>query len=187
MIKHRCNLLTSISTQPQPPVYASICYINRLRPSICVSLWLYCAALKMSNLHHYCHESLRESTWTRAGTVGLTEDPQPSFFHRGAVAVCLCCGVTCLCVCLYSCHWAFSFFCHLLSAGIFAFKCSRAEEIFNMLQEVMHSHSISVVEEAVLEPSPQALTSTGTYIPDLLSVRGFTLWGGLCQKSHFSN
>lgn len=89
MIKHRCNLLTSISTQPQPPVYASICYINRLRPSICVSLWLYCAALKMSNLHHYCHESLRESTWTRAGTVGLTEDPQPSFFHRGAVAVCL--------------------------------------------------------------------------------------------------
>uniref|UniRef100_G3NXJ9 Fibroblast growth factor receptor substrate 2b n=1 Tax=Gasterosteus aculeatus TaxID=69293 RepID=G3NXJ9_GASAC len=36
--------------------------------------------------------------------------------------------------------------------GIFAFKCSRAEEIFNMLQEVMHSHSISVVEEAVLEP-----------------------------------
>ncbi|XP_024119964.1 fibroblast growth factor receptor substrate 2 [Oryzias melastigma] len=43
--------------------------------------------------------------------------------------------------------------------GIFAFKCSRAEEIFNMLQEVMHSHSISVVEEAVLEPSPQALTS----------------------------
>ncbi|KAM8861227.1 fibroblast growth factor receptor substrate 2-like isoform 1-T1 [Synchiropus picturatus] len=36
--------------------------------------------------------------------------------------------------------------------GIFAFKCSRAEEIFNKLQEVMHSHSISVVEEAVLEP-----------------------------------
>ncbi|XP_037623933.1 fibroblast growth factor receptor substrate 2-like isoform X1 [Sebastes umbrosus] len=39
--------------------------------------------------------------------------------------------------------------------GIFAFKCSRAEEIFNMLQEVMHSHSISVVEEAVLEPIQQ--------------------------------
>ncbi|XP_054631312.1 fibroblast growth factor receptor substrate 2-like isoform X1 [Dunckerocampus dactyliophorus] len=39
--------------------------------------------------------------------------------------------------------------------GIFAFKCSRAEEIFNMLQEVMHSHSISVVEEAVLEPNHQ--------------------------------
>uniref|UniRef100_UPI0037E88008 fibroblast growth factor receptor substrate 2-like n=1 Tax=Semicossyphus pulcher TaxID=241346 RepID=UPI0037E88008 len=37
--------------------------------------------------------------------------------------------------------------------GIFAFKCPRAEEIFNMLQEVMHSHSISVVEEAVMEPS----------------------------------
>uniref|UniRef100_A0A3Q0SAS1 Fibroblast growth factor receptor substrate 2b n=1 Tax=Amphilophus citrinellus TaxID=61819 RepID=A0A3Q0SAS1_AMPCI len=46
--------------------------------------------------------------------------------------------------------------------GIFAFKCSRAEEIFNMLQEVMHSHSISVVEEAVLEPSHQAaLTPAG--------------------------
>ncbi|XP_047204908.1 fibroblast growth factor receptor substrate 2b [Girardinichthys multiradiatus] len=43
--------------------------------------------------------------------------------------------------------------------GIFAFKCSRAEEIFNMLQEVMHSHSISVVEEAVLDPNQQgALT-----------------------------
>ncbi|XP_029952754.1 fibroblast growth factor receptor substrate 2a [Salarias fasciatus] len=43
--------------------------------------------------------------------------------------------------------------------GIFAFKCCRAEEIFNMLQEVMHSHSISVVEEAVLEPGQQgALT-----------------------------
>lgn len=40
--------------------------------------------------------------------------------------------------------------------GIFAFKCARAEEIFNMLQEVMHSHSISVVEEAVLEPNHQA-------------------------------
>ncbi|XP_047189188.1 fibroblast growth factor receptor substrate 2-like isoform X1 [Scophthalmus maximus] len=39
--------------------------------------------------------------------------------------------------------------------GIFAFKCSRAEEIFNMLQEVMHSHSISVVEEPVLEPHHQ--------------------------------
>uniref|UniRef100_A0A3Q3W6K3 IRS-type PTB domain-containing protein n=1 Tax=Mola mola TaxID=94237 RepID=A0A3Q3W6K3_MOLML len=39
--------------------------------------------------------------------------------------------------------------------GIFAFKCSRAEEIFNMLQEVMHSHSISVVEEAVVAPNDQ--------------------------------
>ncbi|XP_010901212.1 fibroblast growth factor receptor substrate 2 [Esox lucius] len=40
--------------------------------------------------------------------------------------------------------------------GIFAFKCARAEDIFNMLQEVMHSHSISVVEEAVLETNHQA-------------------------------
>ncbi|KAJ8002745.1 hypothetical protein DPEC_G00162140 [Dallia pectoralis] len=40
--------------------------------------------------------------------------------------------------------------------GIFAFKCARAEDIFNMLQEVMQSHSISVVEEAVLETNHQA-------------------------------
>ena len=39
------------------------------------------------------------------------------------------------------------------SAGIFAFKCARAEEIFNMLQEIMHSNSISVVEEPVFEPN----------------------------------
>lgn len=33
-----------------------------------------------------------------------------------------------------------------------------------MLQEVMHSHSISVVEEAVLEPSQQAAhTPAGTH------------------------
>ncbi|KAG5830778.1 hypothetical protein ANANG_G00314200 [Anguilla anguilla] len=38
--------------------------------------------------------------------------------------------------------------------GIFAFKCARAEELFNMLQDIMHSNSISVVEEPVLE-SPQ--------------------------------
>ncbi|KAL4640692.1 fibroblast growth factor receptor substrate 2-like [Arapaima gigas] len=36
--------------------------------------------------------------------------------------------------------------------GIFAFKCPRAEEIFNLLQDVMHSNSISVVEEPVQEP-----------------------------------
>uniref|UniRef100_A0A3Q3LNC3 Fibroblast growth factor receptor substrate 2b n=1 Tax=Labrus bergylta TaxID=56723 RepID=A0A3Q3LNC3_9LABR len=46
--------------------------------------------------------------------------------------------------------------------GIFAFKCPRAEEIFNMLQEVMHSHSISVVEEAVMEPGHQ-LAPAGKY------------------------
>ncbi|KAL4660255.1 fibroblast growth factor receptor substrate 2 [Arapaima gigas] len=37
--------------------------------------------------------------------------------------------------------------------GIFAFKCARAEELFNMLQEVMHSNSISVVEEPVQDVS----------------------------------
>ncbi|XP_063073251.1 fibroblast growth factor receptor substrate 2a [Engraulis encrasicolus] len=40
--------------------------------------------------------------------------------------------------------------------GIFAFKCARAEEIFNMLQDIMHSNSISVVEEPVQEISPAA-------------------------------
>ncbi|XP_077190637.1 fibroblast growth factor receptor substrate 3 [Paroedura picta] len=34
--------------------------------------------------------------------------------------------------------------------GIFAFKCSRAEEIFNLLQDLMQCNSISVVEEPVV-------------------------------------
>ncbi|XP_006002345.1 fibroblast growth factor receptor substrate 2 [Latimeria chalumnae] len=34
--------------------------------------------------------------------------------------------------------------------GIFAFKCLRAEEIFNLLQELMQCNSINVVEEPVL-------------------------------------
>ncbi|XP_076878732.1 fibroblast growth factor receptor substrate 2b [Brachyhypopomus gauderio] len=37
--------------------------------------------------------------------------------------------------------------------GIFAFKCARAEDIFNMLQDIMHNNSISVVEEPVCEPA----------------------------------
>lgn len=36
------------------------------------------------------------------------------------------------------------------SAGIFAFKCSRAEEIFNLLQDLMQCNSINVVEEPVV-------------------------------------
>ncbi|KAG8577914.1 hypothetical protein GDO81_010326 [Engystomops pustulosus] len=39
--------------------------------------------------------------------------------------------------------------------GIFAFKCARAEELFNMLQEIMQNNSISVVEEPVVERNPQ--------------------------------
>ncbi|KAM4747654.1 fibroblast growth factor receptor substrate 2 isoform 2-T2 [Rhinophrynus dorsalis] len=39
--------------------------------------------------------------------------------------------------------------------GIFAFKCVRAEELFNMLQEIMQNNSISVVEEPVVERNPQ--------------------------------
>ncbi|XP_077374066.1 fibroblast growth factor receptor substrate 2-like [Festucalex cinctus] len=55
--------------------------------------------------------------------------------------------------------------------GIFAFKCARAEEIFNMLQEIMHSHSISVVEEAVLEAalSPAALGYSVPTVPNGVS------------------
>lgn len=35
-------------------------------------------------------------------------------------------------------------------SGIFAFKCSRAEEIFNLLQELMQCNSINVVEESMM-------------------------------------
>ncbi|NXP00585.1 FRS3 factor, partial [Certhia brachydactyla] len=46
--------------------------------------------------------------------------------------------------------------------GIFAFKCSRAEEIFNLLQDLMQCNSINVVEEPVVvtrnsHPSEQEL------------------------------
>ncbi|NXN87393.1 FRS3 factor, partial [Bombycilla garrulus] len=62
--------------------------------------------------------------------------------------------------------------CHT-GQGIFAFKCSRAEEIFNLLQELMQCNSINVVEEPVvvtrsshpsdreLARSPQGPTSLG--------------------------
>ncbi|KAJ8245565.1 hypothetical protein GJAV_G00272130 [Gymnothorax javanicus] len=62
--------------------------------------------------------------------------------------------------------------------GIFAFKCARAEELFNMLQDIMHSNSISVVEEPVLEPpqgapeghillTPRTPTSPGYATPSV--------------------
>ncbi|ROL50695.1 Fibroblast growth factor receptor substrate 2 [Anabarilius grahami] len=38
--------------------------------------------------------------------------------------------------------------------GIFAFKCSRAEEIFNLLQELMQCNSINVVEEPMIMTRP---------------------------------
>ncbi|XP_014165789.1 fibroblast growth factor receptor substrate 3 [Geospiza fortis] len=62
--------------------------------------------------------------------------------------------------------------CHT-GQGIFAFKCSRAEEIFNLLQDLMQCNSINVVEEPVvvtrnshpsegeLPHSPQGPTSLG--------------------------
>uniref|UniRef100_A0A452IM89 IRS-type PTB domain-containing protein n=1 Tax=Gopherus agassizii TaxID=38772 RepID=A0A452IM89_9SAUR len=61
--------------------------------------------------------------------------------------------------------------------GIFAFKCSRAEEIFNLLQDLMQCNSISVVEEPVvmtrgshsteleLSRTPQAPNTLGYTVP----------------------
>ncbi|NWU93268.1 FRS3 factor, partial [Upupa epops] len=61
--------------------------------------------------------------------------------------------------------------------GIFAFKCSRAEEVFNLLQDLMQCNSINVVEEPVvitrnshpterdLSRTPQAPNSLGYTIP----------------------
>lgn len=43
------------------------------------------------------------------------------------------------------------FFLWYIFVGIFAFKCARAEELFNMLQEIMQNNSINVVEEPVVE------------------------------------
>ncbi|NWQ59517.1 FRS3 factor, partial [Neopipo cinnamomea] len=66
--------------------------------------------------------------------------------------------------------------CHT-GQGIFAFKCSRAEEIFNLLQDLMQCNSINVVEEPVvitrnshptereLSRSPQAPNSLGYTVP----------------------
>ncbi|NWX92224.1 FRS3 factor, partial [Nothoprocta pentlandii] len=63
--------------------------------------------------------------------------------------------------------------------GIFAFKCSRAEEIFNLLQDLMQCNSINVVEEPVvitrnshpaereLSRTPQASNSLGYTVPGL--------------------
>ncbi|NXI46467.1 FRS3 factor, partial [Galbula dea] len=61
--------------------------------------------------------------------------------------------------------------------GIFAFKCSRAEEIFNLLQDLMQCNSINIVEEPVvitrnshptereLSQAPQAPNSLGYTVP----------------------
>ncbi len=49
--------------------------------------------------------------------------------------------------------FCFPVFLHVLT-GIFAFKCSRAEEIFNLLQELMQCNSINVVEEPMIMTRP---------------------------------
>ncbi|NXC35003.1 FRS3 factor, partial [Campylorhamphus procurvoides] len=66
--------------------------------------------------------------------------------------------------------------CHT-GQGIFAFKCSRAEEIFNLLQDLMQCNSINVVEEPVvitrnshptereLSRPPQAPNNLGYTVP----------------------
>lgn len=63
------------------------------------------------------------------------------------------------------------------SPGIFAFKCSRAEDIFNLLQDLMQCNSINVTEEPVVitrtshpaepagETPPVTITSPVTHHP----------------------
>ncbi|XP_030634428.1 fibroblast growth factor receptor substrate 3 [Chanos chanos] len=46
--------------------------------------------------------------------------------------------------------------------GIFAFKCSRAEEIFNLLQDLMQCNSINVVEEPMMMSRPGHTPEMGT-------------------------
>lgn len=52
----------------------------------------------------------------------------------------------------FSCYFLESFL--YVLTGIFAFKCSRAEEIFNLLQELMQCNSINVVEEPMIMTRP---------------------------------
>ncbi|NWR87784.1 FRS3 factor, partial [Furnarius figulus] len=67
--------------------------------------------------------------------------------------------------------------CHT-GQGIFAFKCSRAEEIFNLLQDLMQCNSINVVEEPVVitrnsHPTEQELSRT----PQAPNNLGYTVPG----------
>ncbi|KAJ8373563.1 hypothetical protein SKAU_G00041430 [Synaphobranchus kaupii] len=57
--------------------------------------------------------------------------------------------------------------------GIFAFKCVRAEELFNMLQDIMHNNSISVVEEPVLEQAQGAPESQIPHTPRTPTTPGY--------------
>ncbi|XP_072134990.1 fibroblast growth factor receptor substrate 2-like isoform X3 [Mobula birostris] len=62
--------------------------------------------------------------------------------------------------------------------GIFAFKCARAEEIFNLLQEIMQCNSINVVEEPMMisrNPHPTELDLPRT--PQTPTTPGFTVPG----------
>ncbi|XP_029604332.1 fibroblast growth factor receptor substrate 2 [Salmo trutta] len=58
--------------------------------------------------------------------------------------------------------------------GIFAFKCVRAEEMFNMLQDIMHNNSISVVEEQVVELNPIESTEL-TRKPHTAAAAGYSV------------
>ncbi|NXG02453.1 FRS3 factor, partial [Sakesphorus luctuosus] len=67
--------------------------------------------------------------------------------------------------------------CHT-GQGIFAFKCSRAEEIFNQLQDLMQCNSINVVEEPVVitrnsHPTERELSQT----PQTPNNLGYTVPG----------
>ncbi|NXH21334.1 FRS3 factor, partial [Bucco capensis] len=60
--------------------------------------------------------------------------------------------------------------------GIFAFKCSRAEEIFNLLQDLMQCNSINVVEEPVVITRNSHPTERTSQAPNSLgyTVQGFS-------------
>uniref|UniRef100_A0A8C3G297 Fibroblast growth factor receptor substrate 3 n=1 Tax=Cyclopterus lumpus TaxID=8103 RepID=A0A8C3G297_CYCLU len=61
--------------------------------------------------------------------------------------------------------------------GIFAFKCSRAEEIFNLLQELMQCNSINVVEESMMMSrsghTPEMEMSRTPQTPNTFPVQAF--------------
>lgn len=62
--------------------------------------------------------------------------------------------------------------------GIFAFKCARAEEIFNLLQEIMQCNSINVVEEPMMisrNPHPTEIDLPRT--PQTPTTPSFTVPG----------
>ncbi|XP_044529013.1 fibroblast growth factor receptor substrate 3 [Gracilinanus agilis] len=62
--------------------------------------------------------------------------------------------------------------------GIFAFKCSRAEELFNLLQDLMQCNSISVMEEPVVVTRSSHSAEMGLpQTPHAANALGYTVSG----------